>query len=58
MKSNDTHVILSGLTAHAPVKRGNDLHVILSRERSETAKDLESRISRSFGVFAPQDDGV
>ncbi len=53
-----SYVILSRLTAHAPVKRGNDLHVILSRERSETAKDLKSRISRSFGVFAPQDDGV
>ena len=38
-------VILSRLTAHAPVKRGDDLHVILSRERSETAKDLKSRIS-------------
>jgi len=33
-------------------------HVILSREHSETAKDLKSRILRSFGVFAPQDDGV
>ena len=31
---------------------------VLSRERSETAKDLKSRILRSFGVFAPQDDGV
>ena len=33
-------------------------HVILSREHSETAKDLKSRILRSFGVFAPQDDVV
>ncbi len=33
-------------------------HVILSRERSETAKDLKSRISRSFGVFAPQPSEV
>jgi len=52
------YVILCRLTAHAPVKREDDLRVILSRERSETAKDLKSRISRSFGVFAPQDDGV
>ena len=33
-------------------------HVILSREHSETAKDLQSRILRSFGPFAPRDDGV
>jgi nucleoside-diphosphate-sugar epimerase len=38
--------------------RRRPAHVILSRERSETGKDLKSRILRPFGVYAPQGDVI
>src|SRR3984893_4012912 len=50
-------VILSASTAQAPTMGEMTLPVMLSRGDGEASQNAMPSILRSFGVFAPQDDG-